>query len=48
MKGDLNGICRAYVRILPDIQLKRPPLPMINQNYIHTINFVLQYDLSLQ
>jgi hypothetical protein len=48
MKRDLNGILRAYVRILPDIQLKRPPLPIISQNYIHTINFVLQYDLCLQ
>ncbi|CAF1394972.1 unnamed protein product [Rotaria magnacalcarata] len=48
MKRDLNGILRAYVRILPDLQLKRPPLPVISQNYIHTINFVLQYDLCLQ
>ncbi|CAF0731852.1 unnamed protein product [Adineta steineri] len=48
MKRDLNGILRAYVRILPDIQLKRPPLPIISQNFIHTINFVLQYDLCLQ
>ena len=48
MKRDLNGILRAYVRILPDTQLKRPPLPIISQNYIHTINFVLQYDLNLQ
>ena len=48
MKRDLNGILRASVRILPDMQLKRPPLPMISQNYIHTINFVLQYDLCLQ
>jgi ATP-dependent Lon protease len=48
MKRDLNGMLRAYVRILPDIQLKRPPLPIISHNYIHTINFVLQYDLSLQ
>lgn len=48
MKRDLNGILRAYVRIIPDIQFKRPPLPAISQNYIHTINFVLQYDLYLQ
>ncbi|CAF4527210.1 unnamed protein product, partial [Rotaria magnacalcarata] len=41
IKRDLNGILRAYVRILPDLQLKRPPLPVISQNYIHTINFVL-------
>ena len=41
-------ILRAQVRILPDIQLKQPPLPIISQNYIHTINFVLQYDLCLQ
>lgn len=48
MKRDLNGILRASVRILPDIQLKRPPLPSISQTHIHTINFVLQYDLFLQ
>ncbi|UJR28922.1 hypothetical protein I4U23_010140 [Adineta vaga] len=48
MKRDLNGILRAYVRILPDIQLRRPPFPSISQNYIHTINFTLQYDLCLQ
>ncbi|CAF0895483.1 unnamed protein product [Rotaria sp. Silwood1] len=48
MKRDLNGMLRAYVRILPDMELKRPPLPVISQNYIHTINFVLQYDLCLQ
>jgi hypothetical protein len=43
MKRDLNGILQSYVRIVLDIQLKRAPL-----NYIHTINFVWQYDLSLQ
>lgn len=48
MKRDLNGILRAYVRILPDIQLRRPPLPILSQHYIHTINFVLQYDICLQ
>lgn len=48
MKRDLNGILRANVRILPDIHLRRPPLPMISQNFIHTINFVLQNDIYLQ
>ena len=48
MKRDLNGILRAHVRILPEIHLRRPPLPMISQNFIHTINFVLQHDLYLQ
>jgi hypothetical protein len=48
MKRDLNGILRANVRILSDIQLKRPPLPTISQKSFHTINFVLQYDLCLQ
>jgi hypothetical protein len=48
MKRDLNGILRASVRILSDIQLKRPPLPILSQNSFHTINFVLQYDLYLQ
>lgn len=48
MKRDLNGILRAQVRILPEIKLKRPPLPFISHNHIHTINFVLQYDIYLQ
>lgn len=48
MKRDLNGILRASVRILPDIKLKRPPLPTVSQNYFQTINFVLQYDICLQ
>ena len=48
MKRDLNGILRASVRILPDIKLKRPPLPTVSHNYLQTINFVLQYDICLQ
>jgi Lon protease-like protein len=48
MKRDLNGILRAHVRILPEIYLRRPPLPIISQNDIHRINFVLQHDLYLQ
>ena len=48
MKRDLNGILRASVKILPEIHLKRPPLPTISQNYIHTINFALQHDIFLQ
>lgn len=48
MKRDLNGILRAHVRILPDIHLRRPPLPWISRPSIQTINFLLQYDLSLQ
>ena len=48
MKRDLNGVLRADVRILPDVLLRNPPLPSLSQNYIHTINFVLQYDMYLQ
>ena len=48
MKRDLNGILRAHVRILPDVQLRRPPFSQISQSYIHTVNFVLQQDLCLQ
>lgn len=48
MKRDLNGILRANVRILPEIILRRPPLPMLSQKSILTINFLLQTQLRSQ